>query len=729
MEIRRHVEQAALLFSALLLQSPCLAMPIAEIAPGFPRSPIFEQLEFLEDRSQAVTLEQARTLRKDSFSRMAGSNFVRGFSASAFWLRTTLRNTDSLPVEWVLQHRVATTDFAEFWVFVDGKVAEHAIGGDRTLMSDRQVQFRYPAIKFTSPPNKDAEVYIRLWNINAADVHLRFELETGQDFVRQVNLDQLRLGILYGIPFALSFYALTGWFVSLDRRFALYGLYTLAIVGTWAGVNGQLSEFLPFDSPKLANDLLHIFVFLSIIFSLKFARTFLHVRRLLPRIDASFTVIIWIASCGILLRMLGVFSPVTLLSIALMFSSVLTPIVAWLVYRQGVLYARWYLFAQILYVMTIATGLIGTRLGWFSYSTIIYAQVAFLGELLFLAVAQHDRVRLLQHERHSAERRYQKELQRRIQLLDMQVEERSRSLNQARLRSQFLDEARAVTKLVASGDFSVRMTSSNDVEMNELACSVNTMTKSLAKLDNARRLWIAEVSHELRTPLSILRGEIELLRGGFQKLDRCAIESLYEETVHLSRLINDLHDLAVSCSRNLSCHFTEWDFCSLLRKIGKRYRKQANKKGIALKTFIPDGDMRVRWDKGRIRQLLENLLLNSLHYTDAPGCIEIHVESAGCNARLLVQDSAPGIDSEDMDRLFEPFFRSRTARSSRRDGSGLGLAVCAAIVRAHGGRISTSEASIGGVSITIEMALRPDGADDGRGLHPASDGRKANGKI
>jgi signal transduction histidine kinase len=520
-----------------------------------------------------------------------------------------------------------------------------------------------------------------------------------------MSVDNLRQGVIYGIPLALAFYAVVSWLVLGDRRFALYACYTVSMLGALAGLNGQMTDFFFTDAPDLANDLLHIFALLSLIFSFKFAQAFLRLPILLPRLNLLFRIVIWIAVGGILLRIVGIYAPVTMLTVMLMPCTVLTPIAAALIYCQGVRYARWYILAQSIFAGMTVYGIIGIQFIWFTNNTLHYVQMVFLGELIFLAIAQQDRWRFQQQQQREAEERYQDELQKRIQLLNQQAKERVQALEQAQERSKLLDEVREVTKLVAAGHFDIRMTDSKNIDMSELVCSINSMAESLSKLEHDRRLWIAKASHELRTPLSVLQGELELLHDGFRKLDPAAVESLQEEVIHLSRLVNDLHDLAISYAQNLSCNFTEWNLCALVREVGRRYKELAAAKGITLWTVTHENQIEVKWDKGRIQQLLENLLNNSICYTDAPGSIELCVDAFPGYAAITIQDSAPGVSAEEMHMLSQPFFRSHVVSLSRKSGSGLGLAICAAIVEAHGGQISIVQSPLGGVAVKATIPL------------------------
>jgi two-component system sensor histidine kinase BaeS len=274
----------------------------------------------------------------------------------------------------------------------------------------------------------------------------------------------------------------------------------------------------------------------------------------------------------------------------------------------------------------------------------------------------------------------------------------------ARLATTRIDELLTATTAIARGDFSARVAPGGGVEVAALGGNVNLMAASLERLDSARRRWLAEVSHELRTPLAVIRGELDALEDGVRPLSRAAIVSVGDEARRLSGLVDDLHFLAVSDLSGPPCHFASVDAAGLVAPILERFALAATKAGLALALApIDTAPMIVRWDAGRIDQLLTNLLTNSLRYTDSPGRILVTLAADGEDIAITIDDSAPAVPPEHLQRLFEPLYRLDEARSRAHGGSGLGLAVCAAIVRAHGGSIVAEMSPLGGLRVAIML--------------------------
>ncbi len=263
----------------------------------------------------------------------------------------------------------------------------------------------------------------------------------------------------------------------------------------------------------------------------------------------------------------------------------------------------------------------------------------------------------------------------------------------------------AAAQRMAQGHLDERLTPAGAEELASLSGSLNAMAQSLQTMEQARRRWMAEIAHELRTPLAVLRGEIEALQDGIRPLGQPALVSLREEVAQLSRLVDDLHALTVADLGALPCRFAALDVGAVVQRAVERHGGNARTKGLSLALDVPEGAHTAVWDEGRIDQLLANLLTNSSRYTDAPGRIMVALRRVGDGYEISVNDSAPGVTAQQLPQLFEPLYRTDAARSRSTGGSGLGLAICAAIVRAHHGRIVASASALGGLRVEVWLPV------------------------
>lgn len=277
--------------------------------------------------------------------------------------------------------------------------------------------------------------------------------------------------------------------------------------------------------------------------------------------------------------------------------------------------------------------------------------------------------------------------------------------------SRPLQALQLATHRIASGQRAQLLVPEGALEIAQLMEDVNTMTLSLSRLENTRRLWIAQISHELRTPLSVLRGEIESIEDGARAPTPAVMAGLRDEVLQLTRLVNDLHTLSVADVQGLHCEFTPGDAHGALGRATQRFQVQASQRGLNLSLPAPDVEpVFACWDFGRMEQMLGNLLSNSLRYTDAPGEVRVQWHVNKSDLTLTVEDSAPGVPQADLSQLFEPLFRVDRARQRGDEhGSGLGLSIVRTIVLAHGGKVTASHSSLGGLSIRVQLPLDAQG--------------------
>jgi two-component system sensor histidine kinase BaeS len=262
----------------------------------------------------------------------------------------------------------------------------------------------------------------------------------------------------------------------------------------------------------------------------------------------------------------------------------------------------------------------------------------------------------------------------------------------------------AGTHHLAAGRSDTRLPEGPADELGQLTRDFNSLALTLAKNEQIRRQWVADISHELRTPLTVLRGELEALQDGVRQVTPESLASLHSEILRLGRLVDDLFQLSMSDIGALSYKKESVDAAKILLKAINKYQTNFAEKQIVLTADIPlDSQINVFGDLERLHQLFDNLLSNSLKYTDSGGELIVRCKSTGKGAEILFQDSTPGVPPADIDRLFERLFRVESSRNRASGGAGLGLAICKNIVEAHGGTIAAALSSTGGVAIRVNL--------------------------
>jgi two-component system OmpR family sensor kinase len=273
-----------------------------------------------------------------------------------------------------------------------------------------------------------------------------------------------------------------------------------------------------------------------------------------------------------------------------------------------------------------------------------------------------------------------------------------------------LDRMGHTAGAIAGGDLSHRVESTDPrTEVGRLGIALNAMLDRLerafaqqrASEDRLRR-FLADASHELRTPLASIRGYAELFRMGAARdpaeVDK-AMRRIEDEAARMGVLVEDLLTLA-RLDEIAEAPHTEVDLAALAGDAVSDARATAPDREIALDS---GADGSVLGDAHQLRQVLANLLRNALVHTPAGTGIEVSVGPTDGHVVLEVRDHGPGLPSADSDALFERFWRAEGGRERGRAGAGLGLAIVAAIVDAHGGRVAAANAPGGGAVFTVEL--------------------------
>ncbi len=280
------------------------------------------------------------------------------------------------------------------------------------------------------------------------------------------------------------------------------------------------------------------------------------------------------------------------------------------------------------------------------------------------------------------------------------------------LSRRILAPVKALTsaaRRLGRGDFSERLKVKDKGELGELATAFNTMTDDLEHAEKLRRDLVADVAHELRTPLSNVRGYLEAIRDGVVSADPANIDSLHDEVMLLTRLVDDLQELALAESGQLKLVKQPEDIGQIVAQAVTTTQPQATAKGVALRAEIEAGLPLCNIDAHRISQALHNLVDNALAHTHPGGAVTVSAGQQDGHVAVTVADTGDGIPADELPNIFERFYRVDKSRARATGGHGLGLTITRRLVEAHGGRISV-ESEVGkGSQFTLTVPVSPNG--------------------
>ncbi len=257
---------------------------------------------------------------------------------------------------------------------------------------------------------------------------------------------------------------------------------------------------------------------------------------------------------------------------------------------------------------------------------------------------------------------------------------------------------------ISRGDYDARVSVAGEDELTVLGRAFNEMAGSLGSAEERRRRLLADVAHELRTPLATIDAYLEGLADGVVEPRPETWQLLRTDTARLNRLSEDIARVSRAEEHQLELRPIRVDPQQLLESAARAAAPSYTAKKVELHITPGDNEPDVNVDAERIGEVLANLLENALRHSQAGGTVTLAASRDGDAAVLTVTDDGDGLEPDELERIFERFYRTDTARSRDRGGSGIGLTISRAIVEAHGGTLrAASEGPGRGATFTVAL--------------------------
>ena len=251
------------------------------------------------------------------------------------------------------------------------------------------------------------------------------------------------------------------------------------------------------------------------------------------------------------------------------------------------------------------------------------------------------------------------------------------------------------TRELTKGHYQHQVKINRNDELGDLSNEINQLAVILDQHEQSRRQWVADTSHELKTPLAVLQAQIEAMQDGIRKPTPEHFESMLRQVNSLKKLTQDLADLAQAEAQQLTCYMADVNPWHVVLQEVENFKPKFAQADLSISVQGEGANLQL--DIDRFKQIMVNLLGNSIRYTEAGGEVRVHTEQSATHWSVIVDDSPLGLNDEQLARLGERFYRVDDSRTRSTGGTGLGLALSGKIAQALGGKLSFEHSPLGGL--------------------------------
>ncbi len=271
-----------------------------------------------------------------------------------------------------------------------------------------------------------------------------------------------------------------------------------------------------------------------------------------------------------------------------------------------------------------------------------------------------------------------------------------------------IKEITRATNEYSKGNLSYHVKPMHNDEIGRLGMSLDYMASQLNESDKFQQKFLSNISHDFRSPLTSIKGYLEAIQDGTippEMLDKYIGIMLFE-TERLSKLTSNILTLNELDPKSVRLDISTFDLNSIIRHTVETFEGTCKKKGIKFNITYANSVQNVKADKGRIQQVIYNLIDNAIKFSKENSYIYITVKEKGEKAQISIKDTGCGIAKEDIDKIWDRFYKSDSSRGRDKKGSGLGLSITKEVIQAHGENIDVvSTVGVGTEFIfTLELA-------------------------
>lgn len=252
---------------------------------------------------------------------------------------------------------------------------------------------------------------------------------------------------------------------------------------------------------------------------------------------------------------------------------------------------------------------------------------------------------------------------------------------------------------LSQGNYQHHVDVKRNDELGDLSQVMNQLADILYQHEQSRRQWVADTSHELKTPLAVLQAQISAMQDGIRQATPEHLAKMQHQVSSLKKLTQDLADLAQADAQQLKCEFQMVDVWAIVENEISNFQEKFEQK--AMNVQLDGSPITLFTDVDRLRQIIVNILSNSLRYTEQGGTIHLHTALHEQHWILHIDDSPLGLSDEQLSQLGQRFYRVDDSRTRSTGGTGLGLALSKKIAQILGGDLKFAHSPLGGLRCSI----------------------------
>ena len=277
-------------------------------------------------------------------------------------------------------------------------------------------------------------------------------------------------------------------------------------------------------------------------------------------------------------------------------------------------------------------------------------------------------------------------------------------INSRKIALPLMKIAHAIDK-IRRGNYKIRtQVKAYSREITTISESLNGLAEALGNQEKLRNRLSTDIVHEIKTPLTIVKHIIEAIEDGVLNLDINTLHDINSELMRVNNIVDNLNKLSKLEQVDSNLALTKFNLSEELENFIEAFKPLYNNKNIKLEKFITPG-ISINMDKAKFKEIVQNILSNAYRYTNNDGKVKIFCTVEHGKAVLKVVDTGIGISNTDLPYIFERFYRAEESRNSQTGGTGIGLAIVKAFVKAHNGEINVQSELGKGTTFTVSLNL------------------------